>query len=107
MPRVVPIDYHGYSLLVRAAESEIGGSGRQRMAARITFVAERIKVEAQRMLLAQSVETLSGLAPSPRVPPELQHVCRFGAQWTSEHAAESDRGAPFRVARCDRGFRRR
>jgi hypothetical protein len=34
---------------------------------------------------------LSGLAPLLRVRP----VCRFGAQRTSEHAAEFDRWAPF------------
>ncbi len=95
MPRLVPIDYHRYFLLGRVAESEIGEGGRRRMAARITRVAERIKVEAKRMLQAQSVDTLSGLAPLLRVRPELQQVCRFGAQWTSEHAAESDRWAPF------------
>jgi hypothetical protein len=95
MPGVVPIDYHGYFLVRRVAESEIGGGGRQRMAARITRVAERIKVEAQRMLLAHPVDTLSGLAPLLRVRPELQQLCRFGAQWVSDHAAELDRwGAP-------------
>ena len=43
----------------------------------------------------RSVDALSGLAPLLRVRPELQQVCRFGAQWTSEHAAESDRWARF------------
>jgi AraC family transcriptional regulator, activator of mtrCDE len=38
---------------------------------------------------------LSGLAPLLRVWPELQQLCRFGAQWVSDHAAESDRWAPF------------
>jgi hypothetical protein len=37
----------------------------------------------------------SGLAPLLRVRPELQQLCRFGAQWVSDHAAELDRwGAP-------------
>ena len=44
-----------------------GGSGRRRMAARITFVAERIKVEAQRMLLAQWSNTDG--------EPETQLIC--------------------------------
>jgi mannose-6-phosphate isomerase-like protein (cupin superfamily) len=26
---------------------------------------------------------------------ELQQICRFGAQWVADHAAESDRWAPF------------
>jgi hypothetical protein len=82
---------------LRVAELEIGAGGRQRMAARITRVAARIKVEAQRMLLAHPVDTLSGLAPLLRVRPELQQVCRFGAQWTSEHAAESDRRGAVRA----------
>ena len=47
------------------------------------------------MLLADPVDTLSGLVPLLRVRPELQQVWRFGALWTSEHAAESDRCAPF------------
>ena len=67
------------------------------MAARITRVAGRIKVEAQRMLLADPVDTLSGLVPLLRVRPELQQVWRFGALWTSEHAAESDRRGAVRA----------
>lgn len=44
-----------------------------------------------------SADLLSGLAPLLRVRPELQHVCRFGAQWAAGHAAEQDRWAPFHV----------
>ena len=41
------------------------------------------------------VDAPSGLAPLLRVRPELQQLCRFGAQWVSDHAAELDRwGAP-------------
>jgi AraC family transcriptional activator of mtrCDE len=47
------------------------------------------------MTLARSVDTLSGLAPLLRVRPQLQQVCRFGAQWASDHAAETGRWAPF------------
>lgn len=47
------------------------------------------------MILTRSVDTLSGLAPLLRVRPELQQVCRFGAQWASDHAAEAGRWAPF------------
>ena len=43
----------------------------------------------------RSVDTLSGLAPLLRVRPELQQLCRFGAQWASDHAVELDRWAPF------------
>src|ERR1700730_11108355 len=47
------------------------------------------------MTLARSVDTLSGLAPLLRVRPQLQQVCQFGAQWASDHAAETGRWAPF------------
>lgn len=65
------------------------------MAARLNDLAGRINVVAQRMTLEQSADTLSGLAPLLRVRPELQQVCRFGAQWAANHAAESGRWAPF------------
>jgi AraC family transcriptional regulator, activator of mtrCDE len=42
-------------------------------------------------------DALSGVAPLLRVKPELQQLCRFGAQWASEHAAETDRWAPFHL----------
>jgi AraC family transcriptional regulator, activator of mtrCDE len=45
----------------------------------------------------QSVDTLSSVAALLRVKPELQQLCRFGAQWASEHAAEIDRWAPFHL----------
>jgi hypothetical protein len=35
------------------------------------------------------------VAPLLRVRPELQQLCRFGAQWASDHAVELDRWAPF------------
>jgi AraC family transcriptional regulator, activator of mtrCDE len=47
------------------------------------------------MITEQSIDALSGLAPLLRVRPELQQLCRFGAQWVADHAAESDRWAPF------------
>jgi hypothetical protein len=53
------------------------------MAARLTWVAERINLEAPGM--PRQVDTLSGLAPLLRVRPELQQLCRFGAQWSSDH----------------------
>jgi AraC family transcriptional activator of mtrCDE len=40
---------------------------------------------------ARSVDTLSGLAPLLRVRPQLQQLCRFGAQWASDHPPESDK----------------
>jgi AraC family transcriptional activator of mtrCDE len=49
----------------------------------------------QAMMTERSFDALSGLAPLLRVRPELQLLCRFGAQWVSDHAAESDRWAPF------------
>jgi AraC family transcriptional activator of mtrCDE len=64
------------------------------MAVRLTHVAKRINVEAKRMALARS-DTLSALAPLLRVRPELQQVCRFGAQWASEHDRQTNRWVPF------------
>src|SRR6202140_4923883 len=47
------------------------------------------------MMTERPVDALSGFAPLLRGRPELQQLCRFGAQWVSDHAAESDRWAPF------------
>lgn len=44
-----------------------------------------------------SLDALSGLAPLLRVRPELQYICRFGAQWASDHAPENDGWAPFHI----------
>jgi AraC family transcriptional activator of mtrCDE len=49
------------------------------------------------MNFGRSVDTLNSVAPLLRVRPELQHLCRFGAQWASDHAAETDRWAPFHL----------
>jgi hypothetical protein len=56
-------------------------------------VAERINLEAPGM--TRPVDTLSGLAPLLRVRPELQQLCRFGAQWSSDHSSEAEGWAPF------------
>lgn len=40
-------------------------------------------------------DALNALAPLLRVQPELQQVCRFGAQWLSDHPEEPGRWAPF------------
>ena len=47
------------------------------------------------MTLSQSVDVLSSLAPLLRVGPEVQQLCRFGAQWATDHVAETCRCAPF------------
>jgi AraC family transcriptional activator of mtrCDE len=49
------------------------------------------------MMPAKLFDTLSGLAPLLRVRPELQSLCRFGAQWKSDHEAESGASAPFHI----------
>src|ERR1700692_4085318 len=49
------------------------------------------------MSLERPVDTLSSVGPLLRVKPELQQLCRFGAQWASEHVAETDRWAPFHL----------
>ena len=66
-----------------------------RTAARLTWVGERINLEAPGM--TRPVDTLSGLAPLLRVRPELQHLCRFGAQWSSDHSSEAEGWAPFHL----------
>ena len=63
------------------------------MAARLTWVAERINLEAPGL----PVDSLSGLAPLLRVRPELQHLCRFGAQWSFDHSSEAEGWAPFHL----------
>ncbi|HUB44181.1 MAG TPA: AraC family transcriptional regulator [Acetobacteraceae bacterium] len=55
----------------------------------------RIKREGSRVNPQPPVDILSNLAPLLRVRPELQDLCRFGAQWAVDHAAEHDRWAPF------------
>jgi hypothetical protein len=45
--------------------------------------------------MTQPVDTLSGLAPLLRVRPELLQLCRFGAQWSSDHSSEAEGWAPF------------
>jgi AraC family transcriptional regulator, activator of mtrCDE len=42
-------------------------------------------------------EIFSDLAPLLRVRPELQQICRFGAQWGSEHGPEASGWAPFHI----------
>ena len=42
-------------------------------------------------------DALTGLAPLLRVQPELQQVCRFGAQWASNHMADTAHWAPFHL----------
>jgi len=65
------------------------------MAARLTWVAERINLEAPGM--PRPVDILSRLAPQLRVRPELQQLCRFGAQWSSDHSREAEGWAPFHL----------
>ena len=40
---------------------------------------------------------VSGLAPFLRIRPELQQICRFGAQWSSPHGPEELGWAPFHI----------
>ena len=42
-------------------------------------------------------EVVSGLAPFLRVTPELQLICRFGAQWAADHEPEAPGWAPFHI----------
>jgi AraC family transcriptional activator of mtrCDE len=65
------------------------------MPARLTPVAARINIEARRMNHTPAVDALNALARLLRVRPEVQQLCRFGAQWAADHPAMSDRWAPF------------
>ena len=40
---------------------------------------------------------VTGLAPFLRVRPELQLICRFGAQWSVDHTPEEAGWAPFHI----------
>lgn len=42
-------------------------------------------------------DALSGLAPLLRVRPELESLCRFGAQWASPHEISAGGWAPFHL----------
>jgi hypothetical protein len=65
------------------------------MAARLTWMAERINLEAPGT--PRPVDTLSGLAPLLRVRPVLRQLCRFDAQWFSDHSSEAEGRAPFHL----------
>ena len=42
-------------------------------------------------------EVFKELAPLLRVRPQLQQICRFGAQWSSQHEPEPEGWAPFHI----------
>ncbi len=47
--------------------------------------------------IAEVSDVVTGLAPFLRVRPELQLICRFGAQWTVDHGPEEGEWAPFHI----------
>lgn len=47
--------------------------------------------------MQNEAEIFRELAPLLRVRPELQQLCRFGAQWSSPHEAEARGWAPFHI----------
>ena len=49
------------------------------------------------MTLSGSPDALSGLAPLLRVRPELESLCRFGAQWALPHEISTGGWAPFHL----------
>jgi AraC family transcriptional activator of mtrCDE len=49
------------------------------------------------MTPSRSPDALSGLAPLLRVRPELESLCRFGAQWALPHEISSGGWAPFHL----------
>lgn len=48
-------------------------------------------------MMNNEAEIFQGLAPLLQVRPELQQICRFGAQWVSEHGPEARGWAPFHI----------
>jgi AraC family transcriptional activator of mtrCDE len=70
------------------------------MAARLMPMTARIDLEegsSAEMTEPQNPDALSGLAPLLRVRPELESLCRFGAQWASPHEALDAGWAPFHL----------
>ena len=49
------------------------------------------------MTPSRSPDALSGLAPLLRVRPELESLCRFGAQWALPHEISTGGWAPFHL----------
>ena len=47
--------------------------------------------------MTEASDVFAGLAPFLRVRPELQLICRFGAQWTVDHGPEEGEWAPFHI----------
>jgi AraC family transcriptional activator of mtrCDE len=47
-----------------------------------------------------AAEIFNELAPLLRVRPQLQQICRFGAQWSSQHEPEPEGWAPFHIVTC-------
>ncbi|MCB8882081.1 cupin domain-containing protein [Acidisoma cellulosilytica] len=47
--------------------------------------------------MATEADIFEELTPLLRVRPELQAICRFGAQWASPHAPEPEGWAPFHI----------
>lgn len=45
----------------------------------------------------KEAEIFAALTPLLRVRPELQNICRFGAQWAAPHAPEPEGWAPFHI----------
>ncbi len=45
----------------------------------------------------KEAEIFAALAPLIRVRPELQNICRFGAQWAAPHLPEPEGWAPFHI----------
>lgn len=47
--------------------------------------------------MTDTADVFTGLAPFLRVKPELQLICRFGAQWIVDHDPEEAAWAPFHI----------
>ena len=54
-------------------------------------------MDAMEQAIAEVSDVVAGLAPFLRVTPELQLICRFGAQWTVDHGPEEGEWAPFHI----------
>jgi AraC family transcriptional activator of mtrCDE len=52
--------------------------------------------------MVKEARFFEALAPLLKVRPELQNICRFGAQWASQHAPEAEGWAPFHIVTVGR-----
>lgn len=70
---------------------------RSHLASRIKFPPPDGLGPIKGTMMDDEADIFRELAPLLRVRPELQQLCRFGAQWASEHELETGGWAPFHI----------